>query len=92
VAAGFVDFEITWQADVFSGAPQSSSAAEFGTQGINFHARKAADEQEWHAARARLSCEVPSSPRQCWVPMPSQVQETKAKASLEMLLEVFDVK
>ncbi len=34
----------------------------------------------------------PSSPRQYWVPMPSQVQETKAKASLEMLLEVFDVK
>jgi hypothetical protein len=62
VAAGFVDFEITWQADVFSGAPQASSAAEFGTQGINFHARKAADEQEWQAAKASLSCEVPSRP------------------------------
>jgi len=60
VAAGFVDFEITWQTDVFSGAPQASSAAEFGTQGINFRARKAADEQEWHAAR--LSCEVKSQP------------------------------
>jgi hypothetical protein len=60
VAAGFIDFEITWQADVFSGAPQASSAAEFGTQGINFRARKAADEQEWHAARASLSCEVPT--------------------------------
>ena len=59
MAAGFVDFEITWQADVFSGAPQASSAAEFGTQGINFHARKAAYAQEWYAARARLSCEVP---------------------------------
>ena len=59
MAAGFVDFEITWQADVFSGAPQSSSAAEFGTQGINFRARKAADEQEWHAALASLECEVP---------------------------------
>jgi hypothetical protein len=58
VAAGFVDFEITWQADVFSGAPQASSAAEFGTQGINFRARKAADEQEWHAARASPACEV----------------------------------
>jgi len=33
VAAGFVDFEITWQADVFGGAPQSSSAASFGTRG-----------------------------------------------------------
>jgi hypothetical protein len=62
VAAGFVDFEITWQADVFSGAPQASSAAEFGTQGINFHARKAAHEQEWHAARASLACEAPSKP------------------------------
>ena len=59
MAAGFVDFEITWQADVFSGAPQSSSAAEFGTQGINFRARKAAHEEEWNAARASLACEVP---------------------------------
>jgi hypothetical protein len=40
VAAGFEDFEITWRAEVFSGAPQSSSAANFGTQGINFRARK----------------------------------------------------
>jgi hypothetical protein len=62
VAAGFVDFEITWQADFFSGAPQASSAAEFGTQGINFRAHKAADEQEWHAARASLACEVQSQP------------------------------
>jgi hypothetical protein len=60
VAAGFVDFEITWQADVFSGAPQESSAAEFGTLGITFRARKAADEQEWQAALASLSCEVPA--------------------------------
>src|SRR5260370_25167790 len=62
MAAGFVDFEITWQADVFSGAPQASSAAEFGTQGINCRARKAAHEQEWHAARASLACEVPLKP------------------------------
>jgi hypothetical protein len=40
LSAGFVDFEITWRADVFSGAPQSSSAAAFGTLGINFRARK----------------------------------------------------
>jgi hypothetical protein len=60
VAAGFVDFEITWQEDVFSGAPQESSAAEFGTLGITFRARKAADEQEWQAALASLSCEVPA--------------------------------
>ncbi len=62
MAAGFVDFEITWQADVFSGAPQSSSAAEFGTQGINFRARKAANEEEWHAALAALACAVPIKP------------------------------
>ena len=39
---GFQGFEITWQADVFSGAPQQSSAAAFGTVGINFRARKPA--------------------------------------------------
>jgi hypothetical protein len=39
-AAGFEDFEITWRADVFSGAPQQSSAAAFGTLGINFRAVK----------------------------------------------------
>ena len=62
MAAGFVDFEITWQADVYSGAPQSSSAAEFGTQGINFCARKAATEEEWNTALAALTCEVPVKP------------------------------
>ncbi len=40
MAAGFTDFEITWREDVFAGAPQSSSAAQFGTLGINFRARK----------------------------------------------------
>jgi hypothetical protein len=58
--AGFVDFEITWQADVFSGAPQSSSAAEFGTLGINFRARKPHDEIEWAAALAVLNCQIPA--------------------------------
>jgi hypothetical protein len=62
VAAGFVDVEITARADVYSGAPQESSAAEFGTVGINFRARKGADEQEWHAAWASLACEVPIKP------------------------------
>jgi hypothetical protein len=47
VAAGFVGFAITWKADVFSGAAQSSSAAEFGTVGITFRARKATSETEW---------------------------------------------
>jgi hypothetical protein len=60
VSAGFVDFEITWRADVFSGAPQSSSAAKFGTLGINFRARKARDEAEWQEALAALSCDVPA--------------------------------
>ena len=60
VAAGFVDFEITWRADVFSDAPQSSSAASFGTLGINFRARKAASEEEWLRAMAELNCELPS--------------------------------
>ncbi|MCA1554186.1 MAG: hypothetical protein LC737_07395 [Chloroflexi bacterium] len=55
-AAGFVDFEITSRADIYSDAPQSSSAAEFGTLGINFRARKAANDAEWDAALAALSC------------------------------------
>jgi hypothetical protein len=63
VAAGFVDFEITWRADVFSGAPQESSAAEFGTQGTNFRARKATNNEEWQAALAALACEIPSKSR-----------------------------
>jgi hypothetical protein len=62
VAAGFVDFEITRRADVFSGAPQSSSADAFGTLGINFRARKAVDKAEWDAAPAALSCESQSVP------------------------------
>ena len=60
VAAGFVDFAILWRAEVFAGAPQSSSAAKFGTQGINFRARKPANEAELEAALAALSCGVSS--------------------------------
>jgi TusA-related sulfurtransferase len=62
VMAGFVDFEITWRADVFSGAPQESSAANFGTLGINFRARKPHTEAEWLAALAALNCEIPTNP------------------------------
>ena len=58
--AGFVDFEITWRKDVFSGAPQESSAADFGTVGINFRARLPTDEAEWHAALEALNCEIPA--------------------------------
>ena len=56
MAAGFVDFAITWRADVFAGAPQSSSAANFGTLGITFRARKAASQDEWRQALEALSC------------------------------------
>jgi hypothetical protein len=56
IAAGFVDFEITWRGDVYKDAPQSSSAAKFGTIGINFRARRATNDDEWVAALATLSC------------------------------------
>jgi hypothetical protein len=59
VAAGFVDFEITWRKDVFGGAPQAGSAENFGTLGINFRARKATDEEELTAALSALSCAIP---------------------------------
>ena len=62
MTAGFVGFEITWRKDVFSGAPQAGSAANFGTLGINFRARKAGSEEELAAALAALSCEVPARP------------------------------
>jgi len=58
VAAGFVDFEITWRGDVYSGAPQSSSAAKYGTLGVNFSARKASSEQELADALAALQCDA----------------------------------
>lgn len=58
VAAGFVGFEITSRIDVYADAPQSSSAAKFGTMGINFRARKPANDDEWQAALAELTCAV----------------------------------
>ena len=57
IISGFVDFEITWRGDVFAGAPQSSSAAKFGTLGITFRARKPATQEEWERALATLRCE-----------------------------------
>jgi hypothetical protein len=56
--AGFVDFEITWRKDVFSGAPQAGSAANFGTVGINFRARKPRTETEWYAVLRTLNCKI----------------------------------
>lgn len=40
--AGFGNFEITWRKEVFANAPQESSAAKFGTVGINWRARRLA--------------------------------------------------
>ena len=59
MAAGFVGFEITTRADVFTGAPLAGSAAKFGTVGISFRARRAASEEDWQAALAALSCNAP---------------------------------
>lgn len=39
-AAGFVDVELVPGADVFAGAPQQSSAADFGTRGAGIRARR----------------------------------------------------
>ncbi|MCI0555939.1 MAG: methyltransferase domain-containing protein [Anaerolineae bacterium] len=39
-AAGFKDIEVVWGKDVFSGAPQHSDAAEFGTLGVTLRASK----------------------------------------------------
>ena len=40
MAAGFREIEVTWGKDVFSGAPQHSDAAEFGTLGVTIRAQK----------------------------------------------------
>ena len=56
MAGGFVGFEIRWRGDVFSGAPQASSAAKFGTVGINFRARKPVNEAEWLEAVSAIVC------------------------------------
>jgi len=58
LAAGFVHFEITWRGDVYDGAAQSSSAAKYGTLGINFRAHKASSEQELAGALVALHCKL----------------------------------
>jgi SAM-dependent methyltransferase len=40
IAAGFKEVEVIWGKDVFSGAPQHSDAAEFGTLGVTIRASK----------------------------------------------------
>jgi hypothetical protein len=42
-AAGFIDFQTTWRAEVYADAPQASNAEDYGTLGINFDARKPLD-------------------------------------------------
>jgi hypothetical protein len=61
-AAAFVGFEITWRGDVYAGAAQSSSAAKYGTLGINFRARKATSGAELADAMAALQCDVSAPP------------------------------
>jgi len=51
-----VGFEITARVDVYADAPQSTSAAQFGTLGINFRARKPLRTDEWQEALAALMC------------------------------------
>ena len=58
MAAGFTEFEITWRADVFSGAPQESSAMAFGTKGINFRARKPIPGEEPSIEIQGVVCEI----------------------------------
>lgn len=58
VAAGFVDFEIVSRVDVYAGAPQASSAAQFGTLGINFRARKPMEAEKSKLKVAALSCSM----------------------------------
>ena len=47
--------------EVYAGAPQSSSAAQFGTMGITVRARKAATDEQWQAARSALACHADPS-------------------------------
>ena len=56
MAAGFVEFEIAWRGDVFGGAPQASSAAMFGSLGVNFRARKPREEPEWLRVVSSMVC------------------------------------
>jgi hypothetical protein len=58
VAAGFVGFEIASRVDVYADAPQASSAAQFGTLGISFRARKPLHDDEWREALAALTCAI----------------------------------
>jgi hypothetical protein len=60
IAAGFIEFAIDSRTDVYAGAEQSSSAANFGTLGITFRARRALDDTEWEQALSALNCDLPA--------------------------------
>jgi len=51
-----VGFQILSRVDVYADAPQASSAAKFGTVGINFRATRARSTEEWSRELATLSC------------------------------------
>lgn len=53
--------EILTRIDVYANAPQSSSAAKFGTLGITFQARKPKDDAEWMKALDALRCDLPAA-------------------------------
>jgi len=48
--------EIVSRVDVYADAPQASSAAKFGTMGINFRARRARNDEEWNRELSTLTC------------------------------------
>jgi hypothetical protein len=60
IAAGFIEFAIDSRTDVYAGAEQSSSAANFGTLRITLRARRTLDDTEWERARSALNCELPT--------------------------------
>jgi hypothetical protein len=53
-----VEFEIVDRVDVYADAPQASSAAKFGTLGINFRARRTSSDEEWSRELSRIACSV----------------------------------
>jgi hypothetical protein len=53
-----VGFEIADRVDVYRDAPQASSAAQFGTLGINFRARKPRSDDEWQESLVALTCRI----------------------------------
>jgi hypothetical protein len=57
----FVGFAIQSRTEVYAGAEQSSSAANFDTLRITLRARKAANDDEWQRAVMVLNSDLPAS-------------------------------